>query len=253
MNLDLFSTDASCTHLLHWAPNEWAVATDWLEITAKFWRSASGLALGGFLTDRCAQGAVIYPPQPLRALELTSLAQTRVVILGQDPYHGAGQAEGLSFSVAKGVKVPPSLRNIFKELKREGLADHSGSSGSLVPWARQGVLLLNTTLTVEEGRPASHAGRGWELLTDEILLAVVHQARPAVFMLWGSHAQKTWDRVWDASQGCDRNHISRHCILKSNHPSPLSALRGPVPFMGNDHFRQANEFLVVRGEAAVRW
>lgn len=253
MNLDLFSTDASCIHLRRWAPDEWAVAPDWLEITANFWRSAPGLALSGFLEDRLAQGAIIYPPQPLRALELTPLAQTRVVILGQDPYHGAGQAEGLSFSVANGVKVPPSLRNIFKELQREGLIEHSGSLGSLVPWALQGVLLLNSCLTVEHGQPATHAGRGWEVLTDEILLAVVRQSRPAVFMLWGSHAHKTWGRVLDASQRCDRDHILRHCILKSNHPSPLSALRGPIPFMGNDHFRQANEFLAARGEAVVRW
>ena len=253
MNQDLFAQDAAQSRLRRWAPGDWHVAPDWQETVANFWQSPAGLALAKFVEGRCEQGAIIYPLQPLKALELTPLAQTRVVILGQDPYHGEDQAEGLAFSVGAGVKVPPSLRNIYKELQREGLCTQTRLSGSLVPWARQGVLLLNTCLTVEQGQPASHAGRGWEQLTDAILLSVVRLSRPVVFMLWGSHAQKTWYKVLAASQVCGCDQVMRHLILKSNHPSPLSALRGPVPFIGNHHFRTANDFLVQQGEAAVAW
>lgn len=245
--------DAAQIRLSRWAPGDWAVAPDWQETVANYWQSVAGLALAKFVEGRCAQEAIIYPPQPLKALQLTPLAQTRVVILGQDPYHGQGQAEGLAFSVGAGVKAPPSLGNIYKELQREGLGAQTRTSGSLAQWARQGVLLLNTCLTVEQGKPASHAGQGWEQLTDAILLKLAVRARPVVFMLWGSHAQKTWDRVLAASQVCGCDQVMRHLILKSNHPSPLSALRGPVPFIGNHHFRTANDFLVQQGEAAVAW
>lgn len=185
-----------------------------------------------FLRQRLQAGAVIFPPKPLRALELTALQSVRVVILGQDPYHGHGQAEGLAFSVAPGVALPPSLRNIFKELQRDlgtPLPTFPEPGGSLVRWARQGVLLLNTCLTVEEGQPASHAGRGWEVFTDAVIREVSRTAAHAVFMLWGNHAQSKRALI-DAS---------RHLILCANHPSPLSALRPPVPFIGCGHFSQA--------------
>ena len=158
-----------------------------------------------------------------------------MVILGQDPYHGRGQAEGLAFSVAPGVALPPSLRNIFKELERDlGTAPPSfpEPGGSLVKWARNGVLLLNTCLTVEEAQPASHAGRGWEVLTDAVIRHVAQGEQPVVFMLWGSHAQSKRGFI-DAQ---------RHKLLTANHPSPLSALRPPVPFIGCGHFGQAREW-----------
>jgi uracil-DNA glycosylase len=175
---------------------------------------------------------VIFPPTPLRALELTPPEQVRIVILGQDPYHGRGQAEGLAFSVAPGVPLPPSLRNIFKELARDlGTPPPAfpEPGGSLVKWARHGVLLLNTCLTVEEGQAASHSGRGWEVLTDAVIRHVALAERPALFMLWGAHAQSKRALI-------DTN---RHRVLLANHPSPLSALRPPLPFIGCGHFGQA--------------
>lgn len=178
----------------------------------------------------------------MRALALTSPAAVRVVILGQDPYHGAGQAEGLAFSVATGLKVPPSLRNIFKELQRDlGLTPHG--DGSLVRWAQQGVLLLNTCLTVEEGRPASHSGRGWEALTDAVIRHCSDTGTPKVFLLWGAHAQKKAALIDPL----------RHRVLCANHPSPLSASRGPVPFLGCGHFGHANRFLLDKGLPEVNW
>jgi uracil-DNA glycosylase len=217
-----------------------------------FFGSEAGKGLAQFIAERLDVGAVIYPAQPLRALELTPLADVRVVILGQDPYHGPGQAEGLAFSVSPGVAPPPSLRNIFKELARERALAHPGApaqplpgSGSLVHWAKQGVLLINTCLTVEQGRPASHANRGWEVLTDAIVHAVLENAKPVVFMLWGAHAQKFAPTV--------RTAAGRHAVLCANHPSPLSALRPPRPFIGCGHFSQTNAFLVKLGEPAVNW
>lgn len=195
-----------------------------------------------FLHERLDAGAVIYPDLPLRALMSDGPNAVRVVIVGQDPYHGPGQAEGLAFSVAPGVAVPPSLRNIFKEIRRDlGAAVNSG--GSLTHWARQGVLLLNTTLTVEDGLPGSHAGRGWEVLTDAIIEACNASDGEKVFMLWGAHAQKK----------CTRIDVERHLLLCSNHPSPLSAGRGPVPFLGSGHFGKANRWLTRRGRGEVDW
>jgi len=220
------------TQLCSADPENWPVAPGWKELVAPFFESTKGVALLTFLHQRLRDGAVIFPPAPLRALELTSPEQVRVVILGQDPYHGRGQAEGLAFSVAPGVAIPPSLRNIFKELLRdlgEPIPAFPSPGGSLVRWARHGVLLLNTCLTVEEGLPASHAGKGWEVLTDSIIHAVSQNASPVVFMLWGNHAQSKRTLI-DAS---------RHLVLCANHPSPLSALRPPVPFIGCGHFSQA--------------
>ena len=159
-----------------------------------------------------------------------------MVILGQDPYHGRGQAEGLAFSVAPGVACPPSLRNIFKEMQRdlgEAPPTFPVPGGSLVRWADQGTLLLNTCLTVEEGRPASHARQGWETLTDAVISHVSTHARRAVFMLWGAHAQSKRSLI-------DQ---TKHLVLRANHPSPLSAMRPPIPFVGCGHFSKAKAWL----------
>ncbi len=217
-------------------PADWPVAPGWQPLVQDFFASAAGRKLLTFLQARLDAGAVIFPPRPLRALELTPPEEVRVVILGQDPYHGRGQAEGLAFSVAPGVALPPSLRNIFKELQRDlGTPPPAFPlpGGSLVKWATNGVLLLNTTLTVEEGQPASHAGQGWELLTDAVIRHVAQGQRPVVFMLWGSHAQAKRAVIPQ-----DRGHL----VLTANHPSPLSALRPPVPFIGCGHFGQARVF-----------
>ena len=213
-------------------PANWPVAAGWQALKDEFFVSSTGQSLLGFLGQRLKDGAVIFPPRPLRALELTPPEQVRVVILGQDPYHGRGQAEGLAFSVAPGVRLPPSLRNIFKELQRDVGAPSPQfpvPGGSLVEWAKHGVLLLNTCLTVEEARPASHAGKGWEALTDAVIRKVSESETPAVFMLWGAHAQCKQQLI-------DKN---RHKVLLANHPSPLSAMRPPLPFIGCSHFSQS--------------
>lgn len=210
----------------------------WRPVTEAFRGSPDGRRLIAFIDGRVAAGATIFPPEPLRALALTPLESVRAVILGQDPYHGAGQAEGLAFSVPAGVRTPPSLRNVFKELQRD-LGLPAPVSPSLMPWARRGVLLLNTTLTVEEGRPASHAGQGWELLTDRLIDAVAARPQPVAFLLWGAHAQAKAARVAAAGR--------RHRVWSANHPSPLSALRPPAPFVGCGHFSAAAGFLAEAG------
>jgi uracil-DNA glycosylase len=221
-------------------PRDWPVAPGWQPLVEQFFQSPSGVQLLAFLRERLAAGASIFPPQPLRALELTPPEKVRVVILGQDPYHGRGQAQGLAFSVAPGVPIPPSLRNIFKEIERDlGTPPPAFPvpGGSLVHWAEQGALLLNTVLTVEEGQPGSHAKRGWELLTDALIAHVATQPQPVVFLLWGAHAQSKRALV-DGP---------RHLVLSANHPSPLSALRPPVPFIGCGHFVQARAFRRLHG------
>lgn len=226
----------AATQLMSANPADWPVAAGWQAAVDAFFAAPQGQQLIGYLQQRLDAGAVIFPPQPLRALELTAPEDVRVVILGQDPYHGRGQAEGLAFSVASGVRLPPSLQNIFKEIQRDlgaPFPPFPQPGGSLVKWAQNGVLLLNTCLTVEEGQAASHSKKGWEALTDAIIRQVAEQGRPTVFMLWGSHAQSK--RVLIPS---DRGHL----VLMSNHPSPLSALRPPVPFIGNGHFGQAKAF-----------
>lgn len=213
-------------------PPDWPVAAGWQFLVADFFRTEAGIGLLDFLQKRLQAGACIFPPQPLRALLLTPPESVRVVILGQDPYHGRGQAEGLAFSVAPGVALPPSLRNIYKELQRDlGTPPPAfpQPGGSLTHWAKKGVLLLNTCLTVEEGQPASHANRGWERLSDRVIEYVSAHAQPSVFMLWGAHAQSKRSLI-DAS---------RHLVLTANHPSPLSALRPPTPFIGCGHFSRA--------------
>ncbi|WP_037471920.1 uracil-DNA glycosylase [Simplicispira psychrophila] len=235
---DLFEDAAhAATQLRSVDPRDWPVAPGWQPLVNGFFASAAGQGLLAFLQARLQAGAVIFPPQPLRALEWTPPESVRVVILGQDPYHGRGQSHGLAFSVAPGVRVPPSLRNIFKEIERDlGVPSPPWPQpgGSLVAWAQQGVLLLNACLTVEEGQPASHAGKGWELLSDAVLRHVAQSAQPVVFMLWGAHAQAKRALI-PADCG--------HWVLCANHPSPLSALRPPVPFIGCGHFGQAQAFL----------
>ena len=217
----------------------------WIEVLRAFWRTESGMNLSHFLARRLESGACIFPATPFRALELTPFDRVNVVILGQDPYHGPGQAHGLAFSVPQGVKSPPSLVNIFKELVRDpGISGFSiPASGNLESWARAGVLLLNTTLTVEQGRPASHAGQGWEDLTDELIAKLSSEKKPLVFMLWGAHAQSK-AQVIKSSPGWSE---ADRLILSSNHPSPLSALRGKTPFIGNCHFSLAQEWLAKNG------
>ncbi|GAC1606422.1 MAG: uracil-DNA glycosylase [Ramlibacter sp.] len=228
--------------LTSWDPEHWPVAPDWKPVVDHFLASSSGAGLGRFMRERLASGATVYPPQPFRALELTPLHSVRAVIVGQDPYHGAGQAEGLAFSVAQGVRLPPSLRNVFQERRaspEEALPEH----GSLVAWARRGVLLLNTSLTVEDGRPGCHANKGWETLTDALLEAVARTASPCVYLLWGAHAQAKAGLIEAAAA----RHGREALILQANHPSPLSARRPPVPFLGCGHFATARDWLAARG------
>jgi uracil-DNA glycosylase len=235
----------SAPSLQRWAPESARLAAGWRPVVDAFLASDEGRRLGRFLEERLAQGAVIYPPHPLRALEVTPLDKVHAVILGQDPYHGPGQAEGLAFSVAEGVKVPPSLRNIFKELCSDGRP--APASGSLVEWARGGVLLLNAVLTVEEAQPGSHAKQGWEALTDALIETVAATCSPCVYLLWGAHAQAKAKLIEETAQAHGREAL----VLQANHPSPLSASRPPVPFIGCGHFRLAREWLAARGVTAV--
>jgi uracil-DNA glycosylase len=197
--------------------------------------------LRAFLRDELRAGKTIYPPPPqiFAALDATPFDAVKVVILGQDPYHGPNQAHGLCFSVRPGVPPPPSLLNIFAEIERDlGVAppDH----GCLLPWAQQGVLLLNAVLTVERGQAGSHQGKGWEAFTDAVVDALNREREGLVFMLWGSPAQAK-GRMVDAQ---------RHLVMKAPHPSPLSAHRG---FMGCGHFSRANAWLERRGQAPIDW
>jgi uracil-DNA glycosylase len=231
---------------LSWPMDLQGLDAEWRPLVEAFLSSETGRALSTRLTNALQAGHTIYPPEPFRALSLTPLSQVRVVILGQDPYHGPGQAEGLAFSVAPGVRLPPSLRNIFNELQRS-LGVSTPPDGSLVRWAKQGVLLLNTCLTVQEGQAASHARWGWEVLSDQLIKTVAQSSRPVVFMLWGAHAQAKKALIEDLGRS------GRHLVLIANHPSPLSAVRAPLPFMGCGHFAQANVFLAQYGEKTIAW
>lgn len=194
-----------------------------------------------FLLEQKQLGKRIFPAgsEYFRALDLTPLAKVKVVILGQDPYHGAGQAHGLCFSVRPGVRIPPSLVNIYKELN-DDLGIPPARHGFLEHWARQGVLLLNSVLTVEEAQAASHQGKGWERFTDAVIRKVNDESEAAVFMLWGSYAQRKAAFV----------DTGRHLVLKAPHPSPLSAHNG---FFGCRHFSKANAFLQSRGREPIDW
>ncbi|WP_422445607.1 MULTISPECIES: uracil-DNA glycosylase [unclassified Endozoicomonas] len=194
-----------------------------------------------FLQHEKAQGKMIYPrgAEYFRALDLTPFARVKVVILGQDPYHGPGQAHGLSFSVRPDVAIPPSLVNMYKELESD-LGIPPANHGFLEHWAHQGVLLLNSVLTVEHKQPASHQGRGWETFTDQIVAALNEQREHIVFILWGSYAQKK-GRFIDTG---------KHLVLTSVHPSPLSAYRG---FFGSRPFSRSNDYLVSHGIQPIDW
>lgn len=220
------------------------VPESWRPALAPLLGTPEARKLGGFLAAEESAGKDIYPPRGarLRALELTPLDRVKVVILGQDPYHGAGQAHGLAFSVQQGVRVPPSLVNIYKELESD-LGLPRPAHGNLENWARQGVLLLNNALTVEEGRAGSHQNLGWEAITDAAVAAVAARAEPSVFLLWGSHARNKAARVPELRDG-------RHLVLTAPHPSPLSAHSG---FLGCGHFSKANAFLEAQGRGAVDW
>lgn len=201
--------------------------------------------LSQFLQQRAKAGAVIYPPPPqrLRAIRTLSPDQVNVVILGQDPYHGPGQAEGLSFSVPVGERIPPSLRNIYKELATD-VGFRPPTHGHLAHWADQGVLLLNAVLTVEQGQANAHQGQGWEAVTDAIIRHLAAGERPVVFLLWGAYAQKKAALI--AAEDGQR----RHLVLRAAHPSPLSAHNG---FFGCQHFSKANAFLTAQGRAPIDW
>ena len=220
------------------------IPESWQLVLEPVLATAEARQLGGFLVAEEQAGKQIYPPRGcrLKALELTPLDEVKVVILGQDPYHGPGQAMGLCFSVPEGVKIPPSLVNIYKELEADlgvARADH----GDLSKWARQGVLLLNDTLTVEAAKAGSHAKRGWDAITDACVAAVAARDQPSVFILWGSHAQAKAKRIAGLREG-------PHCVIESPHPSPLSAHRG---FFGSKPFSRTNAFLSDHGREAIDW
>jgi uracil-DNA glycosylase len=221
------------------------LSPEWRAALADALASPRMAALRQFLLNEKAAGKRIFPKggQYFRALDLTPLSAVRVVILGQDPYHGEGQAHGLSFSVPAGVRPPPSLGNIYKEMEAD-LGLPRPRHGNLTHWARQGVLLLNSVLTVEMGAAASHQGKGWEQFTDAIIAAVAAQDRPIVFILWGAYAQRKAGFVKSVEQG------GRHLVIRSAHPSPLSAHNG---FLGSKPFSRANAFLIEQGERPIDW
>lgn len=215
----------------------------WLNALSQEFDKPYMQALRQFLVREKEQGKVIYPKgaEYFAALNMTPLEQTRVVILGQDPYHGPGQAHGLCFSVKQGIKAPPSLVNIYKEMMTDlELDGDQFTHGDLTCWAKQGVLLLNSVLTVERHKAASHQGKGWEVFTDEVVRILAEQREGIVFMLWGSYAQKKGAHI----------NPERHLVLESPHPSPLSAHRG---FFGCRHFSRCNEYLESRGYAPIDW
>lgn len=217
------------------------IEASWKEALAEEWNKPYFKTLTDFVRARYRQ-AVIYPPASkiFAAFDTTPLDRVKVVILGQDPYHGPGQANGLCFSVAPGIKLPPSLINIFKEVSDDLGLPASSVNGDLSRWANQGVLLLNDTLTVEAGQAGSHQGHGWEQLTTAAVECLNRRCENLVFMLWGSHAQKKGAFI-------DR---SRHLVLESPHPSPLSAHRG---FFGNHHFSRANQYLIAHNKTPIDW
>lgn len=220
--------------MVHFLQNDWAEVLD-EEFEKPYYKELREFLKHAYASER------VYPPMEdiYNALRVTPYASTKVVILGQDPYHGPGQAHGLSFSVCPGVQPPPSLLNIFKEMESD-IGCARPTHGCLLGWAEQGVLLLNTTLTVAQGRPKSHAGHGWETLTDAIIAKLSARQTPMVFILWGAHAQSKVALI----------DTHRHHIIKSPHPSPLSASRG---FFGSRPFSRANAYLIQDGLDPIDW
>ena len=216
-----------------------SIKEDWKPVLSDFEHSEAGKKIEQLLAKQKAEGLKIFPPKPYRALELLSAGDVKVVILGQDPYHGFNQANGLAFSVNKDVPPPPSLRNIFKEIKRE-YPEAEFRTGELEGWAKQGVLLLNTVLTVRAHQANSHRGIGWEEFTDAAIMALNNQDRPIVFILWGAPAQRKEKMLTNP----------QHLILKAPHPSPLSAYRG---FFGSKPFSKTNKFLEAGGVEPIDW
>ena len=217
------------------------IAASWQNVLSDELHKEYVSRLDDFIKSEEEQGKVIYPQRSLifNALNLTPLNSVKVVVLGQDPYHGEGQAHGLSFSVEKGVRIPPSLRNIYKELQTD-LGCEMPEHGNLTAWAEQGVLLLNSVLTVEQAQAASHKNKGWEQFTDHLIDVINEHCENVVFLLWGAYAQKKGQQI-------DQ---SKHLVLMSAHPSPLSARRG---FIGCQHFSKANEYLAKHGVQTIDW
>lgn len=218
------------------------IAPSWNAVLGSFFETKVFNGLREFLYAEKRAGKIIYPPGPqiFAAFEQTSFEKVKVVILGQDPYHGHGQAHGLCFSVNAGIPIPPSLRNIFQELSTDIEGFTIPSSGNLTAWANQGVLLLNATLTVRQGDAGSHQKRGWEEFTDEVIKTLSAKKEHVVFLLWGAYAQSKASLI-DAG---------KHLILQAPHPSPLSAHRG---FLGCRHFSKANQWLQTKGQTPVDW
>ena len=216
------------------------LGNDWDKRLKEEFNKPYYLALRQFLIEEY-RTQVIYPPKEdlFNALKATSYQDTKVVILGQDPYHGLGQAHGMAFSVNPGIAIPPSLRNIYKELQ-DSLGCSIPDNGYLMPWAKQGVLLLNTVLTVRAGQPQSHQNKGWEILTDEIIKLLNQKDETVIFLLWGSPAKKKMNLITNP----------KHVVLTAVHPSPLSAHRG---FFGCNHFKQVNEILERQGRETIDW
>jgi len=212
----------------------------WLEVLSSEFNAPYMQRLRDFLIKEKAKSKVIYPPnkKTFSCLNLSPLDSTKVVIIGQDPYHGDGQANGLAFAVEQGIEIPPSLKNIYKEIELD-LGNLSPNNGDLSFLAKQGVVLLNSVLTVEKGSPGSHSGKGWEKFTDKII-SILNTKDDLVFMLWGNYAQKKGSII----------DSKKHRVLKAPHPSPLSAHRG---FFGCKHFSKANEFLITKGKSPIVW
>ncbi len=216
------------------------IEPSWKKALAEEFEKPYFKELAEFVKKEYEKGAVYPPPKLLfNAFNLCPFGKVRVVIIGQDPYHGPGQAHGLCFSVPEGVKTPPSLKNIFKEIVGE-FGSPMPRSGNLEDWAKQGVLLLNTTLTVRAGGPASHFGKGWERFTDAVIKKLSGEKEGLVFLLWGRHAKEKRELI----------DSKKHLILEAAHPSPFSATTG---FFGCGHFKKTNEYLAARGEKPIRW
>ena len=217
-----------------------SIPNDWQELLSSFLKTDHWSNICDFVESEKNEGKIIYPSTEniFAALELTSIEQTKVVILGQDPYHGPGQAMGLSFSVPLGMKIPPSLRNIFKELMTDQSMDYP-FSGDLTSWAKQGVLLLNTILTVEQKKPGSHAKIGWEEFTNNLIEKLSEESEHIVFLLWGNYAKSKKEFI----------DSDKHLVLESAHPSPLARNK----FQGCKHFSLANAYLKEHNKKTIQW
>ncbi|AGF47222.1 uracil-DNA glycosylase [Candidatus Kinetoplastibacterium desouzaii TCC079E] len=222
------------------------ISCSWKEEISKYFSLNNLRNTFNFLENRLSEGIIIYPSNPFRAIHITNtISKINIVIIGQDPYHNNGQANGLAFSINSNSHPPPSLKNIYKELSIEYKQFTFEKEYNLISWANQGVLLLNNILTVEDSKPMSHKNKGWELFTDAIIKAVANDNNPKVFMLWGLQAQEK-ERII-------KNQNNHHLILKANHPSPLSANRKPIPFIGCNHFINANRWLHLNKKNTIKW